>query len=371
MKVTHLIGCFDKSGGAEQQLYEIVLQQSLKYEVCVVDFWCDGSYIEKLQNIGISCKSIGAKNNRDLYGYIRLFRFLKKQKPDILNCWLPSANLYGTVIGRAAGIHSIITSIRNVDDWKPWYYSLLDRIVLRMSDAIVVNSNIAKSYSINSLGFDSSKFIKINNILPEKLLSYESNSHARVLRSELLPNVSKNDFVILVVNRLHEEKRTLSVLNIFHSLKSRKLPVKLVIIGQGEEYGKINKIRNNSEYSDDIYLLGWKDNVYDYMCISDVFVLLSVREGMSNSLMEAQYLGTPAIVTDAGGNSELVSDQLTGYLVPKYGYENMVVEHIQVLINDQYKFNSLKENSKKNILAKFSIKKTVSAYDELYSSLVK
>ena len=369
IKVVHLIGCFNKSGGTERQLNEIVLHQNFKNKVIVIEFWCDGEYARELRDKHIECISLGAKSSFDLIGFIKLFFLLRKLKPDVLNCWLPSANIYGTIIGKLSGTSAIVTSIRNVDDWKSKYYIMLDKVILRMSDRIIVNSDMAKLYSVKKLGISESKFIKIKNILPSNLLSYKIVGNIQTLKLKLLPGIKGDEIILLSVNRLHEEKRTLSALNIFFNLRREGILAKMVIIGQGEEYEAIKEFGKKSEFNNDIYLLGWRENVYDYMAISDIFLLLSIREGVSNSLVEAQYLGLPSIVTNVGGNSEVVVDNKTGYIVPKDNFEIQVVSYIKNLIENKDKIESFRKESRINIINNYSVTKTVDAYERLYNSL--
>jgi glycosyltransferase involved in cell wall biosynthesis len=369
IKVVHLIGCFNKAGGTERQLNEIVLHQNLNLKVSVIEFWCNGEFSHELRNKNIECISLGAKSSIDFIGFIKLFFLLKKLKPDVLNCWLPSANIYGTIIGKLAGISAIVTSIRNVDDWKSKYYILLDKAILRISNRIIVNSDMAKLYSVRKLGISESKFIKINNILPSNLISHKVVNDVKTLKLKLLPGIKGDEIILLSVNRLHEEKRTMSVLDIFFNLRLENILAKLIIIGQGEQYEEIEAYCKKSEFNNDVYLLGWKDNVYDYMTISDIFLLLSIREGVSNSLVEAQYLGLPSIVTNVGGNSEVVEDKKTGYIVPKYNFESQVISHIKNLLENKNKMQSFRKESRNNIIQNYSIAKTVGAYENLYNSL--
>jgi glycosyltransferase involved in cell wall biosynthesis len=90
---------------------------------------------------------------------------------------------------------------------------------------------------------------------------------------------------------------------------------------------------------------------------------------VSNSLVEAQYLGLPSIVTNVGGNSEVVKDNKTGYIVPKYNFESQVIFYIKNLLEDKDKMESFRKESNINIHKNYSIAKTVDAYESLYNSL--
>ena len=67
--------------------------------------------------------------------------------------------------------------------------------------------------------------------------------------------------------------------------------------------------------ADRVQFVGAVDNPADYLRAADVFVLPSVAEGMSNSLLEAMATALPCVVSGIGGNTDLVADRLTGRLV--------------------------------------------------------
>ncbi len=92
--------------------------------------------------------------------------------------------------------------------------------------------------------------------------------------------------------------------------------LRLVIIGDGLHYTQVKKRLADAGLEQQCWLPGALDDIHQVIPTFDVFVLPSLAEGISNTLLEAMACELPLIATDVGGNSELVEDGVTGTLVP-------------------------------------------------------
>jgi sugar transferase (PEP-CTERM/EpsH1 system associated) len=96
------------------------------------------------------------------------------------------------------------------------------------------------------------------------------------------------------------------------SLRSR---MRLVIVGDGPMHGEIRSILERGGVADLAWLTGARTDVADLLRMLDVFVLPSLAEGISNTILEAMATGLPVVATDVGGNGELIDGGRTGVLV--------------------------------------------------------
>jgi len=96
------------------------------------------------------------------------------------------------------------------------------------------------------------------------------------------------------------------------SLRAR---MRLVIVGDGPAHGEIRSILERAGVADLAWLTGARTDVADLLRMLDVFVLPSLAEGISNTILEAMATGLPVIATDVGGNGELIDAERTGVLV--------------------------------------------------------
>jgi len=136
--------------------------------------------------------------------------------------------------------------------------------------------------------------------------------------SEFKPDLNKannnDEMRIVCVSRLIERKGIRFLIEAIEKLKDRN--VKLILVGEGNQEDELKKLVVNSRIPDRVEFKGYMDHdsIADLYRTSDVFVLPSLNEGMSNALLEAMASGLPVIVTDTGGTSELIDGN--GVVVP-------------------------------------------------------
>ena len=96
----------------------------------------------------------------------------------------------------------------------------------------------------------------------------------------------------------------------------------------------------------------------------DIFVLSSLWEGLPISLLEAQYFGVASVVTDVGGNSEVIQDDYNGLLVPPRDPTALAAAILR-LLNDEKLRNKYSYNGRKVIKERFSIDQMTTGYLDL------
>lgn len=122
--------------------------------------------------------------------------------------------------------------------------------------------------------------------------------------------------VIVAVGRLTPQKAFDVLIRAFSQVRNRR-PVRLLILGEGEDRPLLESLIKQLGLERDISLLGFVQNPYPYMAHAALFVLSSRWEGLPTVLIEALYLGTPIVATDCpGGSREILKNGIYGRLVP-------------------------------------------------------
>jgi len=122
--------------------------------------------------------------------------------------------------------------------------------------------------------------------------------------------------LILAVGRLSVQKDYPTLVRAFAGLR-KKRPCRLLILGEGEERGAIERMVHELHLDDDVFMPGFVDNPFAWMKKADLFVLSSAWEGFGNVLVEAMACGVPAVSTDCpSGPSEILEEGRWGRLVP-------------------------------------------------------
>lgn len=122
--------------------------------------------------------------------------------------------------------------------------------------------------------------------------------------------------VVVAVGRLTEQKDFSSLLKAFAQVR-RARPVRLIILGEGEERRALEMLVRQLGLSEDVSLPGFVANPYPYLVHASLFVLSSRWEGLPTVLVEALYCGVPVVATDCpSGPREILADGKYGLLVP-------------------------------------------------------
>lgn len=120
-------------------------------------------------------------------------------------------------------------------------------------------------------------------------------------------------------------------------------------------------------HKDEVTFTGLRHDIPDILASTDIFVLPSYSEGLSNALMEAMASGCACIASDVGGNAFLIQNGVSGFLYSA-GDREALAAHIRRLIQDPAKRQSLGEGARKRIEEKFSWEKVGEEYRKLFAS---
>jgi len=112
---------------------------------------------------------------------------------------------------------------------------------------------------------------------------------------------------------------------------SGDLPLRLVLVGEGPERPRIERLLRSLNLTDFITLAGQQDDISPYYGIADVFLLPSLSEGCPNVLLEAMAAGVPVVATEVGGIPEVVTNGKDAILVKKRDPAGLASATVQLL----------------------------------------
>jgi sugar transferase (PEP-CTERM/EpsH1 system associated) len=171
------------------------------------------------------------------------------------------------------------------------------------------------------------------------------------------------------VGRMHEVKdQTLLARAFCRALELQpgmREVARLVMVGDGPLRHQVQAILNRADAQTLAWLPGERADVPDLMRALDVFVLPSRAEGISNTILEAMASGLPVIATNVGGNAELVTDDVTGVLVPAQNVESLALALVR-MAGDRRRGRAMGQAARQDVERRFSLEVMVSAYQRLY-----
>ena len=130
------------------------------------------------------------------------------------------------------------------------------------------------------------------------------------IRSEL--GLRQDDFLVLSVGELNENKNQKTILRAIASLKDPA--IHYLLCGKGDQLEKLQRLAQTLGISSRVHFLGYRNDVVDICRQADVFVMPSRREGLPVASLEAMYCGLPVIASNIRGLTDVVEDGKSGYL---------------------------------------------------------
>jgi glycosyltransferase involved in cell wall biosynthesis len=286
MRVLHFaatLGC----GGAERQLYLLCRETCGQVEHTVAVASREGRWSGPLRELGVPVHCLGTRL-RDPRLVLRMRAEVRRAAPHVVHCWLPSMNVAGTL---AAGATPVAVSVRNVDDWKPWFYRLTDRLLAPFWSAVISNSHAGAELiaRIAGLSHDAIHVVP-NGIVPRAVP----------------PKPVGCERVVVTACRLVPQKRVGRILE-----AARQSPgLRFRIAGDGPERRELEAAAPSN-----VEFLGELPDVSREFDQAGLFMLASEREGTSNALLEAMQAGCVPVVTAVGDNPRIVEDGRSGRVV--------------------------------------------------------
>jgi len=373
IKKKKLFICITKSnwGGAQKYVYDIATSLSTEEFDTTVLFGEKGTLAEKLSEQNI--KTIELKNSqrdvsllKDIYFLMDLVKLLKKEKPDILHLNSSKMGFVGSIAGRLAGIKRIIFTAHGWafnEDRPKWqkfiFWAIQAKTVFLCHQTIAVSEMTKKQLKPKWL---QKKIMVIHNgVRPVYIL--EKNE----ARKKINKNIKENIW-IGTISELHKNKGLEYVINGFSKLEKNILEhMVFVIIGEGEERERLEKLIENLGMKNKIFLVGKIDNAQLYLNALNIFTLTSITEALAYVILEAGLASLPVIASRVGGIPEIIENDKTGILIESKKPEK-ICETIESMIKNPEKANVLGTNLNMKVMTEFSIEKMVSKTIDIYQN---
>jgi len=143
------------------------------------------------------------------------------------------------------------------------------------------------------------------------------------LKNEKITDLPNNLKYIISIGRLTKQKNFTFLINSFAKIRKELNNVKLIIVGSGEEYQELEKLINTNNLKEDIYLMQYKKNIFNYLSKSILFILSSDWEDPGFVIIEAAVCNKLIISSDVeSGPREFLDNQKNGLLFEKNNYQD-------------------------------------------------
>ena len=338
--------------------------------ICMTDYT---DFRNRIKKDAVQVYCLNKKPGQDFAVYVRLWRLLREIKPDILhtrNLSALEAQLSGLLAGikhRIHGEHG--RDLDDVDGTNPRYV-LLRRLFRPVVQRYVPMSKDLENWLIKQINVPAQKITQVYNGVDLSRFKLSDDKPLALLPPDFR---SKNLMLIGTVGRLDPVKDQITLVQAFiHLIKSNaalRNKVRLVVVGAGALQPQLQALSRDAGVDDLIWFAGERQDVADIMQTLDLFVLPSINEGISNTILEAMATALPVIATDVGGNPELVINDRTGYLVPKQDPAAMAAAFKHYLDNPAL-LAIHGQAGRARCVSTFSLNRMISDYVTIYDNLL-
>jgi len=241
----------------------------------------------------------------------------------------------------------------------PWGIMFL--ILCRLATRIVVlNRQMTKE--LRTIFYNDDFIVLIPNGVD--LNTYRKNNDCTTLKSTLGIGEEK---IILYTGRLSQEKGVDFLIHAYATLPVSVL-ARLYILGDGPDRQRLLDLIEQLHLGGRVVMVPGVEDVSSFLQISDIFVMPSRFEGLSNSILEAMACGVPVIATRVTGNVDLIEDGVTGLLVSPGDVRELAGALATILANPE-KGKDLGRRARDMVHHSYNLNTMVDRYSSLYKSL--
>jgi glycosyltransferase involved in cell wall biosynthesis len=277
------------------------------------------------------------------------------------------ADIVGFLAAKRLGIPILSTCHGFIsNDRKLKVYNFMDVQALRFFNRVISVSEKIKDYLIEK-GVSPNRIVVIENAFGENSnqeLSIENRKAKRALLK-----ICNADFVLGYVGRLSEEKGINYILLASSMADKMGIPIKVLIIGEGPEKGKLEELAKRVGMQDKVIFAGFQSDVENWYPAMDVFVLPSLTEGTPMSLLEAMAQGIPCVASKVGGVPKVIDSGIDGILVLP-GNAEEIKGAVSILYRNEELRSSLSKNAKSKMINKYNINEWIEKIESQYLEII-
>jgi len=363
--IYHLINRFS-AGGASTIIQNIVENDTEnRHTICCME----GVVEVDPDNIDCEFISLNERHKFDPLALLRLVKLFMNKDIDILHLHLPYSQTVGRLAMKITDINGVISTQHNTPESHHPVTRYLEFMTRRFDDETVAVSNGIRNFNLNLVNSliigDNIKWNTIHNSIDVPKFNQQINKS-----DTSYANIHTRDNPILLnVAHYIEQKSHSDLITAMNSIIDEYPDAHLFCVGRGPLKNEIKNEVSQQGLEDYITVTGFvtQEELYRYYSIADLFVLSSIREGLSIALIEAMAAELPVVATDIPGTNEIVKHNMTGKLVDKESPEQLANA-----VCDIKKDNLENEYGKRGyhrVISEYSVEQSVCEYKKLYMNV--
>jgi glycosyltransferase involved in cell wall biosynthesis len=323
-----------------------------------------GFWVERLKQAGTPFFYIGSRSLMSAAAVreaLRLRQYIRDHGIRLVQTFDYSMNVFGIPVALSAPGVAAVSNLRCHLDLIPPRYRWLNRMSFRVSARVVVNSEALSRHLKESC-----------RIAPDKIVTCYNGIDTKVFHPaprRCFPGLERASVVIGTVCVMRPEKNLRLLLEAFSVVAAGRRDLRLFLVGGGPEEAALRALAVKLGIVENCVFHASSSDVAACLSAMDIFVLPSLSEGLSNSLMEAMACGCCAIASDVGGNPELVTDGVSGLLFPS-GNRDALIVCLSAATADARVRRILGGAAAARMRAEFSLRRSAERMQQMYDTLL-
>ena len=330
---------------------------------------------EVLAGEGFTVMNLARRPGVDLSVARRLRRACRASRVDLLHAHQYTPFFYAALSRGLCRRPPILFTEhgRHYPDFRRAKRVLANRFLLGRNDRVTAVGRFVKQALVDHEGIAAGRIeVVYNGVDPARFAPPDAPARAAA-RAEL--GLEPQTPALLQVARFHPVKDHATALRSLAALlpllppgPEESRPV-LLLAGDGDGRAQAQTLAAALGVAQRVRFLGVRADVPRLMAAADLFLLTSLSEGVSVTLLEAMAAGLPVVATDVGGNSEVVIHGQTGLLAPR-GDAAALAQHIAILLDDAARRDAMGHAGRERLLAQFSQQQMHDRYTKIYEQML-
>lgn len=301
---------------------------------------------------------------KDFHAFIKAYQIIKKENPNLIHCHSTKGGIIGRIIGYLLKINVLHTPqafsyLSAENKIKRHIFIYIERLLKFNNSYLLASSFSEKELAINIIKYEKKNVLHFNNsITPFKIIK-------KLSIQKVWP-----DNYICTVGRPSYQKNIELMVRVLKEI-NKSLDIHLVIMGVGHHSDKLETVKNLIKelgLEKSITLLEWttRENVFNIIKHSKVYLSTARYEGLPYSVIEALALSKPCVVSDCDGNRDLIQNDYNGFVIQNEDI-NEYSDKIKLLLNDNDLLNKLSANASISFNQNYNIEKNIQYLEQIYT----
>lgn len=343
----------------------LALHDQEKYEFHYVYFlpW-KNQLVSAIEENGGKITCLNAKNNiKILASYGKIIRYIKQHDIQLLHCHLPWAGFVGRLVHKLTGIPVLYTEHNKQERYHKITFIInkftfnWQNKVLGVSDDVCssIQKNINPKIEVATL---------LNGVNTEK---FQRQREDKTIREEL--KIPDEGIVVGTVAVFRFQKRLVEWLQVMKEVTDKDSRYYGIVVGDGPLKEEIHAEHKRLGLEGKVFFAGLQSVVKPWFNAFDMYMMVSVFEGLPIALLEAMSMECAVVTTDAGGIKEVITNRSLGRMVGVDNYAELSTELLA--LNSAAERQQLATNGRNHIVKNFSMELMVNELERVYNQTLK